>query len=293
MPYANVNGVRLYYEETGSGQPIVFVHEYAGDYRSWENQVRYFSRRHRCITFNARGYPPSDVPESPEAYSQDIILDDIRGLLSHLDMKAAHFVGLSMGSYTTLVFGLRFPAHVMSMVVAGTGYGAMPSNREQFLAEIVDLSAAFEAGGGPVKSEILSSKNSRVPLRIKSSRAWSEFAEQMCDHSGLGSALTFRGVQTSRPAFTNIEDDLRNMTTPLLLIVGDEDPASIDGTLFVKNTSPSAGLLMLPKTGHTINLEEPDQFNLAVERFIHDVTAGKWELRDPQELARETSAAAG
>lgn len=293
MPHVNVDGVNLYYEDTGSGMPIVFVHEYAGDYRSWENQVRYFSRRYRCITFNARGYPPSDVPEAQEAYSQDIILHDIRSLLGNLEIEAAHFVGLSMGSYTTLVFGLRYPEHVTSMVVAGTGYGAMPGNRDQFLSEIVDLSASFEAGGGPEKSKILSSKNSRNTLKQKSPRSWREFADQMKEHSGLGSALTFRGVQTSRPMFTDIERELKESTVPLLLMVGDEDPASMDGTLYIKNTAPSAGLLMLPKTGHTINLEEPDFFNHAVESFINDVAAGKWRLRDPRALAQQSTAAAG
>ena len=60
------DGVELFYEETGEGLPVVFVHEFAGDWRSWEPQVRYFSRRYRCINFNARGFPPSGVPDDPE-----------------------------------------------------------------------------------------------------------------------------------------------------------------------------------------------------------------------------------
>ena len=76
MPYAEADDGRLYYEDTGSGTPIVFVHEFAGDLRSWEPQVRALARRHRCITFNARGYPPSDVPDDPKAYSQMVAADD-------------------------------------------------------------------------------------------------------------------------------------------------------------------------------------------------------------------------
>ena len=63
------DGVNLFYEETGQGTPVIFVHEFAGDFRSWEPQVRHFSRRYRCITFNARGFPPSDVPDDPDRKS--------------------------------------------------------------------------------------------------------------------------------------------------------------------------------------------------------------------------------
>ena len=77
MPYVESNGVHLYYEESGFGDPILFVHEFADDMRSWEMQMNYFSRRYRCIAYNARGYPPSDVPEDPDAYSQQQATDDM------------------------------------------------------------------------------------------------------------------------------------------------------------------------------------------------------------------------
>ena len=87
------DGVGLYYEETGAGAPIVFVHEFAGDLRSFEPQVRYFSRRYRCIAYNARGYPPSDVPESFERYSQERARDDIRCVLDGLKIEKAQVSG--------------------------------------------------------------------------------------------------------------------------------------------------------------------------------------------------------
>ena len=70
MPTAKVNGVNLFYEEAGEGTPLVFVHEFAGEARSWHLQVRFFARRYRTIAYNARGYPPSDVPEDPKASSR-------------------------------------------------------------------------------------------------------------------------------------------------------------------------------------------------------------------------------
>src|SRR5215207_9827263 len=127
MPHLKTDDdVKLFYEETGSGIPIVFVHEFAGDYRSYEPQVRCFGRHYRCITFNARGYPPSDVPADAERYSQDRARDDIRCVLDALDIDKAHIVGLSMGGFAALHFGIAYPARARSLVIAGCGYGAAP-----------------------------------------------------------------------------------------------------------------------------------------------------------------------
>ena len=126
MPHLTTSdGSRLYYEETGQGAPIIFVHEFAGDHRSWEPQVRWFARRYRCITYNARGYPPSDVPGA-EHYSQARARDDIRDVLDALQIDRAHVVGLSMGGFATLHFGFAYPQRALSLVVAGCGYGAEP-----------------------------------------------------------------------------------------------------------------------------------------------------------------------
>src|SRR5262247_1582245 len=132
MPMAPVNGIKLYYEVTGSGYPLLFAHEFAGDYRSWEPQVRHFARRYQVITYNARGYPPSDVPEEVNAYSQEQAADDIVELLRHLDIPQAHLVGLSMGGYAVLHVGLSHPSVARSMIVAGCGYGSVPGDREKF-----------------------------------------------------------------------------------------------------------------------------------------------------------------
>jgi pimeloyl-ACP methyl ester carboxylesterase len=96
------DGVTLHYEEAGSGTPMVFVHEYAGDHRAWEMQLRFFSRRYRCIAYAARGYPPSEVPADPAKYSQDRATDDIAAIITGLGLGQAHVVGLSMGGFATL-----------------------------------------------------------------------------------------------------------------------------------------------------------------------------------------------
>src|SRR5712691_2241961 len=148
MPHLNTDdGISLYYEDTGSGIPIVFVHEFAGDYRSWEAQVRYFSHRYRCITYNARGYPPSDVPADGERYSQDRARDDIRAVLDGLQIEKAHVVGLSMGGFATLHFGFTYGDRARSLVIAGCGYGAAPNERQAFAAEVEHSAKQFETLG--------------------------------------------------------------------------------------------------------------------------------------------------
>src|SRR3989442_9164702 len=131
MPRALVNGISLYYEEAGQGSPHIFVHGFAGDHRSGRPQVQFFSRRYRAIAYNARGYPPSDVPEDPKAYSQDRAVEDLRGLLDALSIKKAHVCGLSKGGYATLHFALRYPDRLLSVVVAGAAYGSVMTDREK------------------------------------------------------------------------------------------------------------------------------------------------------------------
>src|SRR2546425_12866877 len=147
MPFAAVDGVKLYYEEAGQGLPLVFVHEFAGDYRSWRPQVQFFSRRYRAIAYNARGYPPSDVPEDPKAYSQDRAAEDIRGFLDALSIKKAHVCGLSKGGYATLHFALRYPDRLLSVVGAGAGHGSVMSDREEFRQDAEGAAEEIEGEG--------------------------------------------------------------------------------------------------------------------------------------------------
>jgi len=123
MPVAQLNGVELYYEQTGQGFPLVWSHEFGGDYRSWEPQVRYFARRYRVITYNHRGYPPSSVPKEADAYDNNALVEDLHQLLRHLGIARAHVGGLSMGGNVALNFGIRHPEMAASLIVAGCGSG--------------------------------------------------------------------------------------------------------------------------------------------------------------------------
>ncbi len=286
MPYAETDdGVMLYYEETGRGFPMIFVHEFAGDHRSWEPQVRHFSRRYRCITFNARGFPPSDVPEDPAKYSQARACADIKAVLDHLEEPQAHVVGLSMGGFATLHFGLEYPKAARALVVGGCGYGAEPERRAQFRGEAEATARFLETSGIEAFVETYALGPTRVQLQNKDPRGWREFSDMLREHSALGSALTMRGVQKERPSLWDLEAAMKEMTVPTLLITGDEDEPCLVPAIFMKRTIRSSGLAILPKAGHAINLEDPDAFNRAVTDFLDLVEAGRWELRDPRSVS--------
>jgi pimeloyl-ACP methyl ester carboxylesterase len=276
------DGVRLYVEEAGSGAPIVFVHEFAGDHRSWELQVRYFSRRYRCITFAARGYPPSDVPDDVAAYSQARAATDIADVLAALGLAKAHIVGLSMGGFATVHFGLEHPARALSLVVAGAGYGAEKQHQDYFRGVSEEVARQFLAHGSRTVAETYALSASRVQFQNKDPRGWREFADQLGEHSAVGAANTMRGVQARRPSLYDLEERLRRMPVPTLVVCGDEDDHCLQPALYMKRVIPASGLLVLPKTGHTLNLEEPAAFNGAVAEFLAMVEAGKWSARDPR-----------
>ena len=283
MPHITADdGVKLAYEETGSGAPVVFVHEFAGDTASWEPQLRAFGRRYRAIAYNARGYPPSDVPPEPTSYSQDRARLDILAVLDGLGIEKAHIVGLSMGGFATLHFGIRHAGRARSITVAGCGYGAEPDRREQFKSEAGATADLIERDGIEAFANVYSLGPTRVQFRNKNPRGWEEFRAQLASHSALGSANTMRGVQAARPSLFDLRQAMAEIAVPTLVLTGDEDWPCLAPGVMMKRTIPSAALVVMANCGHTINLEEPDEFNRIVGDFLAQADAGRWPLRDPR-----------
>ena len=286
MPYATTDdGVKLYYEVTGAGAPVIFVHEFAADHRSWEAQMRHFGQRYRCITFGARGYPPSDVPEKPSSYSQVRATDDILAVLDHLKIPAAHVVGLSMGGFATLHFGFRHPTRALSLVVAGVGYGAEREQQAKFKSEVEVVARSLLKEGMVAFAEKYAYCPTRVQFENKDPRGFAQFKKELGEHSALGSANTQLGVQGERPSLYDLVDRMRALTVPTLVLTGDEDWPCLAPSLLLKREIPSAALAVMPNCGHTINLEDPDLFNRIVGDFIVQVQAGRWPKRDPRAMS--------
>jgi pimeloyl-ACP methyl ester carboxylesterase len=277
------DGVRLHYEEAGSGTPLIFVHEFAGDWRSWEPQMRCFSRYYRVVTYSARGFRPSDVPEDPAAYSQAHARDDVIAVLDHLGIERAHVVGLSMGGFAALHVGIAHPSRARSLVIAGCGYGAAPDQRPKFERECEAAARRFETQG-PEAARQYALGPTRVQYQNKDPRGWAEFATQLGEHDWLGQANTMRGVQMKRPSLWELVEDMQRIDVPTLIVTGDEDDPCLEPALLMKRSIPTSGLVVLPQSGHTINLEEPDAFNRALLEFFMRVETGRWGRRDTRSV---------
>jgi pimeloyl-ACP methyl ester carboxylesterase len=290
MPFAESVGIRLHYEETGRGVPIVFVHEFADDLRSWEPQLRFFSRRYRCIAFNARGYPPSDVPRARSKYSQALAADDIANVMRHLKLKKAHIIGCSMGGYATVHFGLRYARMALSLTAVGVGYGADPDKRAQFLKDTEVMARRFDELGTRDAIKPYQIGPSRVQYQNKDPRGFAQFCTEFANHSALGSANTLRGVQAKRPTLQSLERKLKQLKVPLHMMSGDEDNNCLEPGIFIKRVCPSAWLTVVPNTGHAVNVEEPDLFNRLTAEFLAQVDSGRWRPRDPRSLIKSTMA---
>ncbi|BAT58332.1 3-oxoadipate enol-lactonase 2 [Variibacter gotjawalensis] len=284
MPYAAAHDkTRLYYEEVGSGTPIIFVHEFAADYAGWEPQMRYFARGHRCIAYSARGYTPSETP-SGETFHYENFRDDALAVLDHLKIDRAHFVGLSMGAYSSLQVGLHRPERAISLTLAGVGSGSSAETKhvEDFRKNSAHHAELYEREGAEYMANVYAESPNRISFAVKDPRGYQEFMAALARHDAQGSAHTQRGFQGKRPSIFDFKDKLQKLQVPTLIVCGDEDDACIEPSLFLKQSIPTSGLAMFPKTGHVLNLEEAALFNETVERFIKLAEAGRWPARDPR-----------
>jgi len=272
------DGTKLYVEEVGAGTPVVFVHEYAGDYRSFEPQLRHFCRRYRCVSYSQRGYPPSDVPPEAARYSQDIARDDVIAVMDALSIDKAHIVGHSMGAYTALHVGIKYPQRCLSVTAAGCGWGSFadPAQREAMRALAAETGKMFAEEGIAAAAAKYADAPMRQAFKHKDPRGFAEFARMLSEHSAEGHAQTMLNLQLKRPTLWDMEAQLKKFSLPLLVIVGDEDDLCLDGSVFLKRTVPTAALLVVPRAGHTINSEEPAALNAALAELFAAVDAGRW-----------------
>src|SRR6266851_2102061 len=208
MPYVEAAGAKLYFEESGYGYPIIFIHEFASDIRGWESQLRHFSRGYRCIAYNARGYPPSDVPEDASLYRWQFAVDDIAAVMRDLKIERAHLVGLSMGGYAALQFGLRYPEKASALVAASVGSGSHPSHRDAWLRETSVLARIFIEHGMVSMSERMARGPARIQLKYKDQKSWREFIVCLRQHSALGMSNTMARCQALRPSLHDLSPSI-------------------------------------------------------------------------------------
>ncbi len=288
MAFAVNDGVRIHYEDTGGAGPaILFLHEYAGDHRSWAAQVAALKDRYRCLAVSGRGYPPSDSPDDPAAYSQQLMNADALAVLDAAGVNKAHVVGLSMGAFTALQLAQFHSGRLLSATVAAGGSGSAedPAAREGFVTEALGLAAMMEKQGA-IPAEAMCKGPTRIQLRAKDEAAWRMSVEHLAEHPAQAAANMLRGVQVGRPSLRDQADTLAAVKLPVLLMVGDEDTSCLHVNVWLKSIMPAARLMVFPASGHALNLEEPDLFNAALARFLALVESGGWRPRDPSTMPK-------
>jgi pimeloyl-ACP methyl ester carboxylesterase len=233
------------------------------------------------------------VPEDFERYSQARARDDIRAVLDGLRIEKAHVVGLSMGAFATLHFGMAHGKRALSITVAGGGYGSHPAQYRQFQADSKKNAEVIRQQGIKHFVATYGRGPQRVQLEVKDPRAFAEYVRQFEEHSPLGAANTLLGVQTRRPSFYDLTAEMARMEVPTLIMSGDEEEPCLEVNLLMKRTIPTAALAILPRSGHAINLEEPAFFNQLLESFFHQVEAGRWGPRDPRSSVPSIYGASG
>lgn len=276
----SVDGTALHVEADGpdDAPPILFLHEVAGTMRSWDLQVVELASRYRCIRFNARGYPPSDVPENPDLYSQMIAVEDAEAVLDELSIESAHIVGFSMGGFAAAHLLLKAPERMRSAMIVGAGYGSNPDEREQFQAEVAGVASRFREDF-PAAARAYADGPTRMQLKSKAPDRWAAFRDALLEHDPVGMSNTFARVQGQRSSLISHLDEFAAVRTPVMFVVGDEDDGCLETNLALKRAMPSSALIVLPRTGHTPNLEDPGRFTAIVAQFIDDAEAGRWRSR--------------
>lgn len=288
MPVAKSGNVSIHYEDTGGAGPaILFLHEYAGDHRSWTGQLAALKDRYRCLAVSGRGYPPSGCPDDPDAYTQDLMNADALAVLDAAGVDKAHVVGLSMGAFTALQLAQFHPGSVLSATAAAGGSGSAddPIAREGFVTEALGLAAMMEKQNA-IPAEAMCKGPTRIQLKAKDEAAWQTSIEHLASHPAFAAAHMLRGVQVGRPSLRDQADTLAGVKLPVLLMVGDEDTSCLHVNVWLKQIMPSARLMVFPASGHALNLEEPELFNATLSRFLTLVDAGEWQPRDPATMPK-------
>ena len=278
MPLAQSDGVEIYYEEKGSGPTLLFAHEFADNLNGWKAQVEFFSRWYRCVAFNARGYPPSSLPADKNDYGHEQSARDVAALLKHLKIPSAHMVGCSMGAYTILTAALMFPGLASSLTLVSGAAGSRPLGAPETLTSAaLNLASRVRSEGIEAFAKSVAQSPNRIRLKTKQPRGYLDAIARCSTHSLEGAGQTAELYQGRRPTVFGMEDKLKAVTIPVLLMVGDEDDFCIEPNIFLKRTIPNAGMMMFAKTGHAINLEEPEAFNDALDDFLFAIDKGSWQ----------------
>ena len=260
MPTTQVNGITLYYEEYGSGYPVVFGHGFAGTTHAWKPQVPVFSKNYRFIIYDARGHGQSQSPSSPDLYSADIAVEDLYQLLGSLDIPRAVLGGLSMGGYECLRFYLRHPEIVTALILIDTG----PGYRNP--VHMVDWNQQQEGRARLLETEGIAAFADDPQTRTLNSYTPREL---MLQQNPIGLANMERKVVGQHDSL--VMERLGEVKVPTLIMVGENDTPFLAAADYMPKVISGARRVTIPQAGHAVNLDNVAAFNQAVLSFLDEL----------------------
>ena len=251
MPYLERGDVRLYYEDSGSGTPILLTHGFGASTGMWHGQVATFQNSYRLIPWDMRGHGRTECPEDVSYYSQLLTDDDMAALLDHLQIEQAVIAGHSLGGFMSLSFNVAHPGRVKALVLQGCGPGYRRdeprlawNERSERRAQTLEEGGLSALGGGAEVSESVQG-------------------------SAKGLAQAARGILCQ--VDSRVIDSLRSIKVPTLVICGDGDKPFVGGARYMGDRIPGATYVEVPGAGHGVNVERPDAVNTALETFLRAI----------------------
>lgn len=263
MPEITVNGARLHYTDEGHGpETIVFAHGLLWSGEMFKAQVDALKDRYRCITFDFRGQGKSEVTRG--GYDMDTLYEDAAALIEALDCAPCHFGGLSMGGFIGLRLAARRPELIKSLILMETSADAEPEENVPKYNMLAFVARWF--GLGVVANRVMPIMFGQTflndPERAGQRDMW---RKRLLANHRVGVTRATRGVTARKGVY----DEIDQIKAPTLIIVGDEDVATVP----VKSERmhariPNSRLVIIPKAGHSSTVEEPEAINAAIAEFL-------------------------
>jgi pimeloyl-ACP methyl ester carboxylesterase len=249
MARAQLNGIEIDYEVSGSGPVLLLSHGYGSTRHMWDDQHRAFADRWRVVSWDMRGHGQTDSPDDPKQYSAALTVADMRALLQHVGAERAIIGGLSLGGYVSLAFALAHPAMTQALVICDSGPGYRNAEaRAQWNQRAQERAVSLESRG------------------LDALTRRSKETQQAVHRSARGLAHAARGMLAQEGS--QVIDGLASIRVPTLVIVGDQDQPFVAPSEYMAKKIAGARLAVIPGAGHSSNLDQPEAFNRVLREFL-------------------------
>ncbi len=266
MPFVHANNVDIYYEDSApndSSKPVLlFAHGLLWSTQLYDKQVEYFSKDYRCICFDFRGQGKTQITES--GYDMDTLTEDTVALIHQLGIKGCHFIGLSMGGFIGMRLAIRYPELLSSLMLLETS--ADPEPLENVPKYNALLKAIKWLGLKRVSKKVMPIMFGQTFLTDKARKTEYKLWKKRLENNNKQSIIkATRGVIDRQGVY----DELHNINTPTLILVGDEDVATrYEKSERMHLAINNSKLLIIANAGHSSAVEEPEQVNRAIQKFL-------------------------